>query len=162
MAVENKYTDSLTAAGKVSNLAGVKEIVAIPFTFEVAAADSDGSVYRVIKGLNYNLIPVSVKVLNDAITSGTDYDLGLYETELGAEIDKDVFADGLDMSSSRTFNTAVEALITVDPANITKTIMEHAGDTLSTLAKGYDLAFTANTVGSAAGTISGVAYFVQA
>lgn len=167
MAVENKYINADVVAGKkaaAALISGSNLIVAIA-TFEVAAADSDGSVYRIFKSVNPHYIPVKIDVTNDAITSGTDYDLGLYKTTgsdgvAGAEIDKDIFADGMDLSSAHLRTAALDGLVTVDAANSTKKIYEHAGDSLSSLDNGYDIALTANTVGSAAGTVTVVAYFV--
>lgn len=158
----DKYVNSYIAAGKRTqavNVAGdnVKVLVC---TFEVAAADADGDVYRIAQDLNPNLIPIKITVLNDAITAGTDWDLGLYKPSGGAVLDKDVFADGADMSSAAT-STPKDGLVTVDIANRAKKLYEHAGHTISTKIESYDLAFTANTVGTAAGTITVIAEFVQ-
>ena len=163
MAVENKYIDANVAAGKRGSgpLVEGGALRAMPFTFEVAAADTDASVYRVMKNVDPTLIPVKFDIFNDAITGGTVYDLGLYESELGAVIDADVFAANLDMSSAAAHASPKDGLTTVDVANVQKRIYEHAGHTLLTKKIGYDIAFTADTVGSGAGTISGVLYFAQ-
>ena len=55
----------------------------------VAAADSDTSIYKIAR-LKSNLVPLQMKINNDAITSGSDYDLGLYKTN-GDVLDKDCF-----------------------------------------------------------------------
>lgn len=165
MAVENKYVNSDKAANKKAVAAfinGAEVIVAIT-TFEVAAADSDGSIYRLFQ-VNPHYVPVKIDVTNDAITGGTDYDLGLYESLVdgqgGTVIDKDIFADGMDLSSAHLRTAALDGLVTVDAANSTKAIYEHAGHSLSELKPSYDIALTANTVGSGAGTVTVVAYFV--
>lgn len=165
MAVENKYVNADLAANKKAVAAfvhGAEVFVAIT-TFEVAAADSDGSVYRLFK-VNPHYIPVKIDITNDAITGGTDYDLGLYESLVdgqgGTVIDKDIFADGMDLSSAHLRTAALDGLVTVDAANSNKAIYQHAGHSLSELKPSYDIALTANTVGTGAGTVTAVGYFV--
>ena len=167
MAVEDKYVDAEVAAsalGEAVNVAGNK-LVCIVNTFEVAAADDDGSVYRIAKNLSPDWIPVKIEINNDAITSGTDYDLGFYETSNGwgdgAVIDKDELADGLDMSSGAANGSEKNGMGAVAIENIGKPIYLLCGHTIKTKKPGYDLAFTANTVGAAAGTITTRAWFVQ-
>ncbi len=163
MAVEDKYVNTNIANEKLANpaLMGGAQVVAFVATFETAVADDDGSIYRIAKGLQPNLIPIQILIANDTITSSTDLDLGLYETDLGAVIDVDVFMDGQSMASARTWNTAISGLISVDPANLVKKLYEHAGETVVNHKAGYDLAFTANTVGSAIGTVTAVCIFIQ-
>lgn len=165
MAVENKYVNSDLNAGKLANAAfshGQKPFVLVN-TFEVAAADDNGSIYRIAKNIDPDLIPVRIEVYNDAITSGTDYDLGLYEPleAGGAVIDADIFANTLDMSSGAARGSAKDGLENLNIDKVQKMIYELAGHTLSTKKRGYDIAYTANTVGSAAGTISTLMFFVQ-
>ena len=95
-----------------------------------------------------------IRLLNDAITVGTDYNLGLYTQADGVITDKDenCYADAVDMSSARLDWASIKHEI-LDVANVKKRVFEDAGDA----ADGdefYYLALTAITVGSAAGTIS--------
>lgn len=163
MAVENKYVDAKIAAGKLADAAQVfgRPVQALVQTFEVAAADDNGSMYRIGYNLNPNLIPIDIKVFNDALTGGTDWDLGLYKSNLGAVISKDVFADGLDFSSAAAIAAPKNGLAAVDIANLERRLYEWAGHTVANKEGGYDLVLTANTVGSAAGTVTVVALFVQ-
>lgn len=163
MAVENKYVDPDLAAGKLGYSAFVSgdKDTSLIFNFEVAAADDDGSIYRIAKGLNPNLIVKSVKIFNDAITLGTDYDLGI------ARINGDVLGTGdqlaaaLDMSAAAGIATPKNGLTNVAIEDIQKRLYELAGQTVLNKSEGFDLVITANTVGTAAGTISGVIEFVQ-
>ncbi len=166
MAVENKYVDSNVAAGKLSNAPyHGGDLVCIPFTFEVAAADDNASVFRVVKAISPDLIPVRFEIYNDGITAGTDYGLGLYETSeggiTGAVINKDAFAAGLDMSSAAGRGAAKDGLAGLNIDQAMKKVYEIAGHTISTKKRAYDIAFTADAAGSAAGTISGYLFFVQ-
>ncbi len=167
MAIENKYVDSEVAAGKLGNPAYISgaEAQSLVFTFEVAAADDDGSIYRVGRSLNPNLIPYRFEIFNDAITGGTDYDLGLYEPLVdgvgGNVIAVDVFAATLDMSAAAGLGSPKEGLGNVDIANLQNKLYEHAGHDVNTKDPGYDIALTANTVGTAAGTITGRLDFIQ-
>lgn len=159
MAVEDKYIESDVAAGKLASAiaGGLAELSVGQVTFEVAAADDDGSVYRLFKNLPPDLCVVAVILKNDAITGGTDYDLGLYASGIaGAAKDADILVDGADLSSAAT-----GTYVMVDPANFGKALFELAGDTVSTKATGYDLCLTANTVGSGAGTVGATIIFGQ-
>lgn len=167
MAVLDTYTDSnITSAGAVNKLlkavnsAGGVGIRARLATFEVAAADSDGSVYRIFKDVDANEVPLMVLVANDAITSGTDWDLGLYKPGLGVVVDKDLLLDGGDLSSAHALSSAaaLPGLSAVAIENVGKTLRELADGTVDNQDIGavlsYDMALTANTVGSAAGTVT--------
>jgi hypothetical protein len=68
----------------------------------VAAGDDDTSVFRVIR-VNSNAYIFNLFVTNTAITGGTSYDLGVYQTAAngGAVVDADLFGAAVDMSSAR-------------------------------------------------------------
>jgi len=162
MAVENKYVGTLAAAGKLDKaaLTAGDKIVVMVKTEEIAVADDDGSVYRFFKGVPSNLIPIEITIACDAITNGTDYDLGLYKTELGAVVTKDVLMNGQTLASALTRATGHQlGLAAVDIANAEKTLAVLSAQTDPDQA--YDICLTANTVGSAAGTVTIIAKFVQ-
>lgn len=167
MAVEDKYVDADTEALKHTAAAfvhGDKTVVMVA-TEETAVADDDGSIYRLWKNVPSDLIPVRIEIYNDAITGGTDYDLGFYNTTTGgvagAVIDKEKLASTLDMSSGAARGSPKDGLENVDINEVRERIYELAGDTLDDHELGYDIALTANTVGSAIGTISAIGWFVQ-
>lgn len=169
MAVENKYVNADVAAGKLTSAAQITgdKDVTLFFNFEVAAADDDLSVYRIAKAVQPDAIIKEITLFNDVITSATDYDIGLYETTgedgtAGAAIDADVYLDGEDISGGNTRASFVNGLTNIAIENVDKRIYENAGHTLTTKVIGYDIAITANTVGSIAGTISGFITIVQA
>ncbi len=163
MAVLDKYVDANTAASKFTD--ALKNNGAQTFTMigtvEIAADDDNASVYRFLKGLASNLVLVDLKVENDAITVGTDYDIGLYDTELGLVVDKDVFLDGGDLSSANLSGAGLNGVSAIDQANRQNKLWEHAGATVSNKKPSYDLVLTANVVGSAAGTVTLIATFAQ-
>lgn len=162
MAVENKYVDDLTAAGKktAAAFASGAETVTLIATEEIAAADDDGSVYRLFAGVPSNYVPVEITIACDAITSGTDYDLGLYKTNLGAVVDKDVLMDGQTLASALTRATGYQlGLSNVNIADARKTLGVLSAQT--DVDPAYDIALTANTVGSGAGTVTVLATFVK-
>ncbi len=168
MAVENKYTDSNISGNTITKLlsalaSGTADLFVAAATFEVAAADDDGSIYRVFKSLNPNLVPLWIGISCDAITGGTDWDLGLYRPDLGAVIIKDVLMDGQTLAVAAKLGpaAALSGLSNVDQANVGRRLFEHAGHTARTKLEAYDMALTANTVGSAAGTVTVVALFAQ-
>lgn len=163
MAVEDKYVGALTAAGKLEKAALVSggKVVVMVATEELAADDDNGSVYRFFKSVPSNLIPVEITIVNDAITNGTDFDLGLYKVGVGgAEVDKDVLMDGQTLANALTRATGHQlGLKDVDAANIGKTLAALSAQIEPDPA--YDICLTGNVVGTAAGTVSVIAKFIQ-
>lgn len=163
MAVEDKYVETNTAAGKLpkSVFSVGADTITLIATEEIAAADDNGSVYRLFKGVPSNYIPVEVTIATDGITGGTDYDLGLYKVGVGgAAVDADVLADGQTLASALTRATGHQlGLGAVDIADAGKTLFELSGE--STDDGSYDIALTGNTVGTAAGTVTVIAKFAQ-
>ena len=108
---------------------------------------------------------MKIEIACDAITAGTSWDLGFYKPTVdgvaGAVIDADKLANTLDLSSAIAFAAALDGLENLDLNEVQERIYTLAGDTLDTKELGYDIALTANTVGSAAGTISVKFWFVQ-
>lgn len=163
MAVEHVYANStkFNSSGRNTGLqdsiwGGADERVMFA-TLEIAAANDDGSKFVLFPDLPPNLIPLEIRIANDAITAGTAYDVGLYESGLGAVIDADAFAANLDMSvaaASLAPKTAKDGMAAVAIENWYKRLFEHAGHTPVTKKKSYDIVLTADTIGSAAGTIA--------
>lgn len=158
MAVEDKYIDPNLAVGdRVSQYRGQGIDPAIRTrTFEVAAADDDGSVYRLGR-VHSSEVPLESVIMNDSIPGGTDYDLGLYdvgvdalEAETGS---KDLFLDGATMATARAVGSGLSGLSAIPVADFGKPIWQLLGLDEDPN-KDYDLAFTANTVGTGAGTIT--------
>ena len=167
MAVEDKYINADTEADKNTTAAFVHgdRMVYMVATFETAVADDNGSIYRLFRNVPQDLIPAKIDIASDAITAGTDWDLGFYESTVGgvagAVIDADKLADGLDLSSATTWASPQDGLENLDLNEVQDRIYTLAGDTLDDHELGYDIVFTANVVGSAVGTISVKAWFVQ-
>ena len=167
MAVENKYVDTNAASNgeypyRSANVSG-SPVIAMATIFEVAEADSDGSVYRLFKDLPATLIPIQIWINGDAIAAATDYDLGFYKPNLGAVIDKDSLLDGKDINAGAAMGSESNGLATLTVDLVGKTIGEILNSKLSNTTKydSVDLCLTANTVGTAAGTIAVRAIFAQ-
>lgn len=158
MAVVNTKSNYVTNADATPMVRSQRSLCGAPVltavaTLEVASGDDDGSIYRFVR-LPSNAVIHSIGIYNDALTSGTDYDLGLYQTAAngGAVVDKDILVDGTSMASARV--AALDGLfVTNDIANIEKKLYELIPLTTDPQ-RDYDLCLTANTVGSASGTIS--------
>lgn len=163
MAVEDKYVDANLAADKKSAAIATSggEATVLIATEEIAAADDNGSKYRLFKAVPSNLVPIEISIECDAITGGTDYDLGLYEVGVGgAAVDADVLMDGQTLASALTKATGHQlGLQTVNAADAGKSLAELSGQTDPSTA--YDIVLTANTVGTADGTVSVRAIFAQ-
>lgn len=155
MAVRNEWVDTDVEAGKKGNPAIVvgAKTMTVMGTFEVAAADDDASIFKLAM-IPANAIPVCAEIYSDALTSGTDYDLGFYKQD-GSVADINVLADAVDLSSGITVAAAANnGLSDMGIENIGKKVWELLGLTVDTKEDNYVLAITANTIGSAAGTIS--------
>lgn len=154
MAVENKYVNTELASGVLADAGYAGALKVVTQTFEVAAADDDGSVYRLARISDSDIL-LRATIMCDAITGGTDWDLGLYQKGTsGAVLDKDCFMDGQTFASA---TKTIDGLQTVAIENRTKEIWSLlSGITSQTRDENneYDIALTANTVGSAAGTVT--------
>lgn len=138
---------------------------ALVATYEVLAADSDGD--------TYTMFPVSLdarvddlQVVNDAITGGTDYDVGFYsitDNDLGAVISTgDNLVDGQSMATARNVWTSLLFLGTnaMDQSAVAQKVWQICGYASLDAARDANqtnqvyLVVTANTVGTATGTLS--------
>lgn len=122
-------------------------------TVEVAAGDDDTSTYRLFKVPSRARV-VDMRISCDAITNGTSYDLGLYTSGSGAVVDADIYAAALDLSSAINSGAINSGFKTRDISKMGQRVWEDAGLSDDS-GLDYDIVLTANTVGSAAGTISG-------
>lgn len=125
-------------------------------TVEVAAADSDTSVYRFVRLRSSDRVS-TITILNDAITAGTAFELGLYKTAAdgGAAVSASLFGSAIDLSSasaSAGVDDTYEATIT-NISQIEKRLWELLGLSADPQIE-YDVCLTGTTVGSAAGTLS--------
>ena len=156
MAVENYFTNYGSSPGfgeKLEPGRGAYDEVNIQGWAQVAAADDDGSTYIVAKDVPSSFRLTEIKIDRDQITSGTDYVLGVYDSETGAVVDANLFMDTVDFSGSAT--KGIDGLSNVDIADIgaLKSIAELLSLTPTTAKSRYDIVLTANTVGSAAGDV---------
>ncbi len=154
MAVEDKYVNADVVAGNKtdSNLALGGAKIRIQ-SEEIAAADDDGSVYRFFKAVPVDEVITELLLSNDAITAATDYEIGFYETDSGAAIDIDILLGTTDINAGTTNTNGLGA---VDLANRGLSIRDLINTVVGAGTVTYptvDIAVTANTVGSAAGTV---------
>lgn len=144
-------TPPVLTSSKITGGMYLREAVA---TVEVAAADDDTSVYRMVR-VPSNARISSVQYANDAITSGTVYDIGVYKTAAdgGAVVSVELFASDLDLSSARALTECAYEATATDISKIEQELWQRLG--LSTdPGIMYDICFTGATVGSAAGTLA--------
>lgn len=155
MAVQAYLTNYKSSPGQGEKLEpgrGPFDLIMIAGYATVAAADDDGSTYLLAKSVPSSFKPVKAFIECDAITSGTDYDIGLYNSVTGAEVDKDLLVDGQTLA---TASKVLDGLSNVDLANLgqLKSLAELLGLTPTTAKGEYDIVLTGNTVGSAAGDV---------
>lgn len=137
----------------------LREIVA---TVEVAAADDDTSVFRFAR-VHSGWRISEIQFLNDAITGGTVFDIGLYQTAEngGTAVDADCYGTDITFATARGATGAVElGFEQLDIANIEQRVWQNAG-LAADPGRYYDLCLTGDTVGTAAGTISARIRYVE-
>lgn len=125
-------------------------------TVEIAAADDNGSVYRL--GRVHSSWRISEMTLfNDAITSGAVFDVGLYRTAAdgGAVVDANAFADNISLTSASLTGVALmyEGGSVVGVEDVEQMVYQVAGETTDP-GYWYDVCLTGDTVGSGSGTVT--------
>jgi len=129
-------------------------------TLTTAAADDDGSVYRFMR-VHSSWRLLSIQILNDAITAGTSFDVGLFQTAAngGAVVDADCYASAVDIAAGNAawLEVGYEAR---DKNLIGQTVWQDAALTADSN-RWYDLCMEGNTVGSTAGDISMMVMFTK-
>lgn len=151
MAVQNKYIDPDLATGQKQNpniAGGAKALITFQ-EFAVAAGDDDGSIYRIGR-IASNAVMYDCNIACTAITGGTSYDLGLYNVDLGTVVDANIFMAAQTMASA---SRAIDGLSAIPVATLNKPIWVLLGLSADPQIQ-YDLAFTANTVGTVDGNIA--------
>lgn len=125
-------------------------------TVEIAAADCANSVYRMVR-VHSSWRICNIIRYNDAITSGTDYDVGLYETAENGGAVKNIncFADAVSLASGVVvgIEDLYEAGGDEGVEDLEKRVFEFAGESTDPN-RFYDLCYTGVTPGSGAGTLS--------
>jgi len=123
-------------------------------TVQVAAADDNGSVYRLARLRSSDRVS-QLTLFSDAITGATAFDLGVYRTadDGGAAVDDDLFATALDLSAAQAGTEVLYEAGAARIDQIEKRLWERLGLSADPQVD-YDLALTGDTVGTGAGTIS--------
>lgn len=153
MAVEDYFANDAANIGeKTEPGSGAHENVRYVGATAVAAADTDLSTYLLLKGVPSSFVPVKGTIFCDAITSGTDFNIGLHNTKTGVVVDDNLFADAIDLSSASKVVDGLEN-IGIEDIGALKSIAELLGLTPTTAESSYDIVLTGITVGSAAGDV---------
>ena len=137
----------------------------VPFSFEVAAADDNASIYRFIKGISPRAIPLSLKLYSDATAGISDVQFGTYKSlELGGTvIDVDALVQSVDITAGKAVLTEmlIPAGLAIDEVGKDLLTLSGVADADKVKYGGIDIAMTTPTGASAAGTISGFFYFID-
>jgi hypothetical protein len=129
-------------------------------TVSVLAADNDGKVFHMLPVFSSWSIK-HIWVYNDAITSGTSYDIGLYTTAATpAVVDVDAYASAVDMSTART-SVPIDAAFEARNITAVNQKVHQDGAVTTDPAVWYFLSLTANTVGSAQGDITLIVEYTE-
>ncbi len=157
MAAVDKYPSNIevadTAYVPAAQAQGDVEVTLVQ-TIEVASGDDNDSIYRIFRNVPSSFVPTQFNVESDAITSGNDWNVGLYKPNLGTVVDENILADALDLSSAVKGFTAKNGLDAVAIENIgVKPLWELAGQTLGSQDPMFDIGLKGVAVGSADGTI---------
>jgi len=153
MTVQNYFTNDASNVGeKTEPGSNAHEVVKSVGATAILAADDDTSTYLLFANVPSSFVPVALTVMCDAITAGTDYNIGVANSETGVVVDDNLFADAIDLSSA---SRVIDGLENVDIADLgaLKSIAELLGLTPTTAKSRYDIILTGITVGSAAGDV---------
>lgn len=152
------YVDSnLNSFDKSPSHLGPQDIDRSQAVVSVASGDADGDLY-VLGIIAGDTVISNIMIENTAITGGTDYDLGVYLFDgnaIGAAVDADLLFDGVSVASARAGMVSIFTAPSMANRG-TKTVKEllaAASVTTNADEATYALVLTANTVGSADGTI---------
>lgn len=153
----------LLTGKKVSPIFGGCHPIIKAATIEVAAADANAHIYRFFRAHSSWRLAL-MWLANDAIASGSDFDIGLYDTTEngGLVVDADFWASSVSMTSARSVWTEISAEGVTTPGAKPENCEKRIWEQLALSADPnlwYDVAMLANHVGSAAGTISLQAMF---
>lgn len=164
MAVINTIDDALSYPADTAETTGAR-ILEVIKVITIVSGDTDASKFFIAEVPDMALLE-RIELECPAITGGTDYDIGLFDTK-GNVILADCFANGLDMSDVTGLpvgplgDSVRQGMTAVTLANAGKRVFEHAGHVnkalpasgeTNRLAK-YRIGLTANTIGSADATI---------
>ncbi len=123
-------------------------------TLETATADTAGQIYRFFR-VNAQDRILSIKLFNDAITTGDDLDIGIYNitsTSSGAVIDANCYAD--DIAGDSAIDGVEERFEALDINTVKQAVWEDAGVAADPGNIQYDLAVTINGDVNSASTIT--------
>lgn len=124
----------------------------------LANGNSDTSTYLIAR-LPVKARVLSIKIENTALASGTDFDVGIYDSKdyvggkAGAVIVKDVFANALDLSSAHIVGAGLNAMSALGVANREKRLkdlIDAVTNPDAPYGENYmvDIMLTANTIGT--------------
>jgi hypothetical protein len=167
MAVQNYKTNYDADAGAAYDALGPQSSFGVtPKTLQsptvsILAADDDGSTFMLFKSIPKDSVLASLGLEHSAITGGTSYDVGLYNGRTGAVIDKDCLAAALDLTAAATKNAPKDGLKDVTHANTRKALWELSGLSFAACPDIVDVVLTANTIGTAAGSVTARASLIS-
>lgn len=157
MAVVNTKTAQLTtqdAAGDSMGLSGYPLYTSVA-TIEVAAADSDGSQYRLLR-LPANAVLVSLEIATDSLGTLASYDVGVYYPagiNSGAAIDDDEFGSAISVASMIDWTDVLNEASAAFKERIGQPLWQRIG-LAAPVGHGIDIVATSGTNGDASGTIA--------
>lgn len=157
MAVQDKFVNPYIVDGKKAeaHYASGAQTHTVFFNFEVAAADSDTSVYRLAR-LPANAVPVRSEIYADASLGTSAFCLGLHKPGVGgAVVDKDLFMTATDLTAGVALTAGANNGLMAVPIDEVGAKLWELLDLSAPARQDYDLTITADTAGAAAGTISG-------
>lgn len=147
--ITNADATPMTVSGAHLTRGVLLEAVA---TVEVAAADDNNSVYRMVRLRSSDRIS-QVTIWNDAMTGATDWDLGIYRTTAdgGAAVTVDCYAQAVDINAGLSGTELLFEVNNID--KVEKRVWEILGLSEDPNLE-YDLCLTGVAAGSGAGTIT--------
>jgi hypothetical protein len=153
MAVQDyfaNFTQSIDSAVKQTGVPGQH----FQNTFSILAADDDNSTYTIMKNVPATAVIHRMDIETPGLANSTDWNIGLADSDTGAVLDDNAFADALDFSSAATKVAPLDGLKALTGTNSRKPLYELLGLTLNSCKGHYDIIATGIAVGTAAGDIT--------
>ena len=153
MSVQDYFVNNSSNVGeKTEPGSNAHEVVRAVGAAAILVADDDNSTFLLIKDVPSSFRPTKGTIMCDAITGGTDFNIGVANSETGVIVDDNLFVDAQTLA---TASRTLDGLSNVDIADIgaLKSIAELLGLTPSTAKARYDIVLTGITVGATAGDV---------
>lgn len=156
--IDPQYTGNPIQLSNAFNSTGVAKHAL--YATWAKGTESDGTIYRIFKGLSGNIVPLQIGIYTSGIAGFTSAKLGLLNVGLQKGVvtagsDACFMAAGQSLAAATvTWGTPINGLTALSALLIQQTLFAYAGNTILNRQGAYDLALTGVTAGTATGNLA--------